>query len=688
MSLARPQSFARPMAVYMEMYSEEYAPTPHYHSWSVWTALFFCVVVLSAVAWGLHMGEMALSNRLNMSAYAPRAEDPVERDRALHFSTIARWVFGVETAHAAPLKGYDAQITRQSSTTVTLEEGETTTLTVRIKNSGSREWTRSGKQYVSVYTQNPKYRKSPFATEQWIDATHPVRIKEDRVDPGAFATLSIPLTAATKPGTYTETYQIAAEDTAWIPGGVFTVRITVVSKSAKKKSTPEAVAPASPVQDPVPSVPAVVYKAIRLIQSHRVVEAPGGQDVLFRVGFKNTGETPWVTREIRNSETAVAAVGVSSKFAHTSWLGSDRVLKLATGVVNPGSLDMYEFTFRTPAKAGTYTAQFQLYVADTQVEGGAFAIPVTVTQDAPLVEAPVQFIGQEQLAPEPRIRVGLFKIENTVQVRSPFPYRIVSADQTILGELPSNILATLSYSPTSGKYAIEAPGISFIQKEYLRLEPMQEGSYLEVVTHTDRPSWNKSLNFNTFRDTVEIRYAAKNEKTWLINELPIEHYLAGVAETSDYTPVEYQKAIMTAARTYAYTHLMSGAKHADRYFHVDATYDQVYKGYAREKHFPVVASSVHATRGELVLYNGEVVVTPYYSRSDGRTRDWTEVWGGKPKPWLVSVKTQYDAGKKLWGHGVGMSAEDAAARAKVEGIDYKALLQYYYRGTQIEKRFH
>ena len=55
---------------------------------------------------------------------------------------------------------------------------------------------------------------------------------------------------------------------------------------------------------------------------------------------------------------------------------------------------------------------------------------------------------------------------------------------------------------------------------------------------------------------------------------------------------------------------------------------------------------------------GAQVITPYFTWSDGRTRSWTDVWGGSTKPWLVSVEAPYDVGKNLYGHGVGMSAWD------------------------------
>jgi peptidoglycan hydrolase-like amidase len=79
------------------------------------------------------------------------------------------------------------------------------------------------------------------------------------------------------------------------------------------------------------------------------------------------------------------------------------------------------------------------------------------------------------------------------------------------------------------------------------------------------------------------------------------------------------------------------------------------------------------------------VITPYFGHSDGRTRNWTEVWGGTQKAWLQSVEATYDAGLSMFGHGVGMSCNDAAHRADEDAWTYEQLLRYYYLGTQAEK---
>ena len=167
-----------------------------------------------------------------------------------------------------------------------------------------------------------------------------------------------------------------------------------------------------------------------------------------------------------------------------------------------------------------------------------------------------------------------------------------------------------------------------------------------------------------------------------------------MAETSDYSPLEFQKTIMSAARTYAMYHYNRGiefkvpdgsTKHANEHFHVDANYDQVYRGYASEVRMPKLSRAIDETRGMVITYKGGVVVTPYFSRSDGRTRNWEEVWYGTSKPWLVGVAVPQDKGQTLWGHGVGMSARGALIMARDEGKDWQSILKYFYKNTEIIK---
>jgi len=171
----------------------------------------------------------------------------------------------------------------------------------------------------------------------------------------------------------------------------------------------------------------------------------------------------------------------------------------------------------------------------------------------------------------------------------------------------------------------------------------------------------------------------------VINELPIETYLKGLAESSNNNPIEYHKALAIAARTYAQYNINIGGKHPAWYFHLNASaYDQVYRGYNSEIRLPNFVKAVLETRGIMVTYNGEVVVTPYFSQSDGRTRAWEEVWSAPGKPWLVSKPDPYCAGMNLFGHGVGFSARGARGMA-LAGSTFEQILKYYYTGVELKK---
>ncbi len=173
----------------------------------------------------------------------------------------------------------------------------------------------------------------------------------------------------------------------------------------------------------------------------------------------------------------------------------------------------------------------------------------------------------------------------------------------------------------------------------------------------------------------------------MINELPIEYYLKGLVETGNSDPYELQKAVYTAARTYAYVYLPTGTYKPERMWDVHSVWDQVYKGYSAERSNPNGVRAVDETRGVLVTFELRPVITPYFTRSDGSTRGWKSVWGGTDKAWLKPVVTTYDAGKKMWGHGVGMSTLDAKGRIQKDGWNFEQVLKYYYTGVQLRPTY-
>lgn len=218
----------------------------------------------------------------------------------------------------------------------------------------------------------------------------------------------------------------------------------------------------------------------------------------------------------------------------------------------------------------------------------------------------------------------------------------------------------------------------------VRLVPQGQDAKVTLVNLSNIPEWNKSLNDNIYRDTMEWRIVGG--KLITINELPLEHYLLGLAEVSNTAHPEKQKTMAIIARSYAQYYLTKAEKFPGMPYNLDddPNSSQKYLGYGYEMRSPNFAVAVEATANQVMTYQGEVVKTPYFNKSDGRTRSAQEVWGWTNTPYLVSVPDPLckSDDQKLSGHGVGLSgcgADGAAAR----GYTAEQILHYYYPGTII-----
>jgi len=124
-----------------------------------------------------------------------------------------------------------------------------------------------------------------------------------------------------------------------------------------------------------------------------------------------------------------------------------------------------------------------------------------------------------------------------------------------------------------------------------------------------------------------------------VNSVALEGYLYGVvpSEMPHMWLPEALKAQAVAARSYALAVRKTGSWF-DLY---PDTRSQVYRGIAGE--WPSTTAAVEETAGEVVLYEGRVVKTYFFSSSGGRTSAANEVWPSSPLvPYLVSVADPYD----------------------------------------------
>lgn len=430
------------------------------------------------------------------------------------------------------------------------------------------------------------------------------------------------------------------------------------------------------------------YKANLLAFSARQVSAVGGQVIEFKVRYRNNGTIDWnnyIWQEAGSMRTDSGPTAVQRfTIADSNWKDEKKIFEKSAQILENDVMEI-DFTFRAPKYKGEYIARFQLTANGHTLDGGILELPVSVTADAPAGYSEPNFATSytRVLVSEPKIRVGLLKSSDPVDFSSPFVYQVWSGD-ILRGELPANEKAEVKYF--DGLYTFTSASLTFTARDKIRLVPRDSNSYFIIDSYSRLVSWKGNKNFNAYRNVFEYVYSNKSAVPWVVNELLLDEYVAGIGETSNGAAMEYIKAILVAARSYAYFHMNNGVPADQRTYDVVATtVDQLYLGYHSEVLMPRVVQAGRVTYGEMVTHGGTPVVTPYFANSDGNTRGWKEVWGGTDKPWIQGVNCVYDIGKTMHGHGVGMSAQDAAMRADKDAWTYDQLLKYYYTGVNVER---
>ncbi len=175
----------------------------------------------------------------------------------------------------------------------------------------------------------------------------------------------------------------------------------------------------------------------------------------------------------------------------------------------------------------------------------------------------------------------------------------------------------------------------------------------------------------------------------LINELPLEDYMAGLAEEPDSEPYEKQRAFAIAARTYGAYYMQSSQRKFPSmpYDGSDSPAEfQFYLGLNFGEKNPQWLRAVSSTAHQVLRSSGQLIKSPYFSSDDGRTRSPAEA-GWKNFPFaeiFASKRDPWCAGLPLSGHGVGMSGCGARGQA-IAGSSAEQILQYYYPGVRIQE---
>ena len=213
------------------------------------------------------------------------------------------------------------------------------------------------------------------------------------------------------------------------------------------------------------------------------------------------------------------------------------------------------------------------------------------------------------------LRVAIKKNAQTVQVGSSTPAQIKDINGRVIGQVAG--MNSFKSQVRNGTVNIDK-----WQSSGLWLEPSGDG----VVWINDR--W--------YRGRVLLRRQGKG--LIAINYVDLEDYLYSVvgAEAIPSWPQDALKAQAVAARTYA---LYKRNTSQNSLFDVDTTTTtQVYKGLKSE--YTTTHQAVKLTEGEVMTYNGKVILAVFHSSSGGHTENVEDIWT-KPLPYLRGV-VDYD----------------------------------------------
>ena len=224
-------------------------------------------------------------------------------------------------------------------------------------------------------------------------------------------------------------------------------------------------------------------------------------------------------------------------------------------------------------------------------------------------------------APTTRVRVLLDDGAKRVTISSKLAFQVADASGS-------------TYSLPAGSYVV---GASFKRKPD-GSAPATKPQALVYPLEFTAGSSALALNGRGYRGA--LRVLKNGPLLRVVDVVGLDFYLRGVvpSEMPQTWAPEALKAQAVAARSYALSHLHAGGGF-DLY---PDTRDQVYLGIPHEA--PSTTAAVNATAGQVVLYEGKLAETFFFSSSGGRTASIQDLYPASPPvPYLVSVPDPYDS---------------------------------------------
>jgi SpoIID/LytB domain protein len=240
---------------------------------------------------------------------------------------------------------------------------------------------------------------------------------------------------------------------------------------------------------------------------------------------------------------------------------------------------------------------------------------------------------------------------------------------------PSSTLGTASPTASSSEPSATSPSPVDRAATSLRLTPPAAGSFLVrgryPIVPTRCRNAERPLLEGRFPGSLLVRRGDDGTLTLTV-ALPFDRYLEGIAEVPPSWPMAALEAQAIAARSYALsTTGWSGNEGESLDTPICATTScQVYRG------IPVPPDPTHRrwvravrrTDGKVLLQDGAIATTVYFSTSNGRTYTNEDVFGSAPLPYLRSVAERDDGASPTSRWRVRLPFHDLAQFLRAAGL--------------------
>jgi len=212
----------------------------------------------------------------------------------------------------------------------------------------------------------------------------------------------------------------------------------------------------------------------------------------------------------------------------------------------------------------------------------------------------------------PLIRVKLGQAVRGAQVATSGEYRLISDGKVL--RTGKRLSATVAHA--NGQWQLLGEGLpATVGASVLVVDSGENG----LVSYAPHDASGQPTSAVQYRGAMQFR-TQPDGRFIAVNQVDMESYVAGVVPKELYASWQYEtyRALSVAARTFALYHSQQSAAKNRPYDVGDGESSQVYGGYTAEHKSAHARKAVESTRGKVLTWKNQVIMSQYSSCCGGR----------------------------------------------------------------------